>query len=154
MNCPPLPGNEPSPIEPAPEESPEAGTGLRGPEPITVLLAEDEPSVRAFARHVLLSAGYAVLEAANGRDALQVSAGHPGPIRLLVTDVTMPYLGGCQLAELLCQRYRDLKVLYLSGYTEESLFRQGIQRSELAFLQKPFSPATLLAKVRAILGTR
>jgi two-component system, cell cycle sensor histidine kinase and response regulator CckA len=117
----------------------------------TVLLVEDEEGVRALTRHVLAGSGYCVIEAANGEEALRIVAGHPTPVHLLVTDVVMPRLGGRELAEQLLTRYPDMKVLFLSGYTDDAVVRHGVLRAEVNFLQKPFSPAALAHKVREVL---
>jgi two-component system, cell cycle sensor histidine kinase and response regulator CckA len=114
----------------------------------TVLLVEDEHVVRSLVRRVLVSQGYTVLEARSGEQALGLATGHEGPIDLLLTDVVMPGLSGRALAaELVIQR-PQLRVLYVSGYTEDAVMLQGIRHEQVAFLQKPFGPATLARKVR------
>ena len=91
------------------------------------------------------------MEACDGEDALRVSGEHPGPIQLLVTDVVMPKKNGRQLAEeLSCSRPR-MKVLYVSGYTDDIVVRHNVLEAEMLFLQKPFTPSLLLQKVRAVL---
>jgi PAS domain S-box-containing protein len=117
----------------------------------TILLVEDEASVRKLARNILASYGYAILEAANGQDALRVAADHQGPIDLLLSDVVMPHLGGPQLAKQLRAGRPDLKVLFMSGYADAGVLRQGGVETEHAFLQKPFTPAALAQTVRDIL---
>ena len=117
----------------------------------TVLLAEDEDAVRALTRIVLQSNGYQVLEAANGDDALRVAAEHPGPIDLLISDVVMPGMGGRDLAERLLARRPGMKVLFLSGYTDDAVVRHGVLSESVNFLQKPFSTAALAQKVREAL---
>ncbi|MDB5306593.1 MAG: domain S-box protein [Gemmataceae bacterium] len=117
----------------------------------TVLLAEDEEGVRALARFVLRQAGYEVLEAADGVAAGRVAAAYPGPIHVLVTDVVMPGLGGRDLAAQLVASRPGLKVLYLSGYTDDAVVRHGVLEDHVHFLQKPFSPAVLTGKVREVL---
>jgi len=119
----------------------------------TVLLAEDEDAVRALARQVLGSGGYAVLEACDGAEALRLAERHPGRIDLLVSDVVMPGLGGLQLADRLRARDPTVKVLYLSGYVQDEVLRHGVSRAEVHFLAKPFSPGALAEKVREVLGT-
>ena len=118
----------------------------------TVLLAEDEPSVRKMAAQVLRNQGYTVLEAANGAEALRVADEDPNEnIRLLLTDVVMPQMGGRELADQFRSRYHDIKVLFTSGYMElesDSWHQLG---SENSFLQKPFLPDALALKVRETL---
>jgi signal transduction histidine kinase/integral membrane sensor domain MASE1 len=114
----------------------------------TVLLVEDEDEVRALAREVLEVNGYAVLEAANGGGALQISQRHPGPIHALLTDVVMPQISGKELAQRLSLLRPDLKVLYMSGYTGDGVLEPG-----RAFLQKPFTPEALASKLRDLLDT-
>jgi len=117
----------------------------------TVLVVEDESAVRSFTRMVLERSGYRVLEAADGDQALSVSQGHAGEIQLLVTDMVMPGMGGRQVAETLERRRPSIRVLYLSGYAENSLAQRGTLGSDLPFLQKPFTMEALLQKVRQVL---
>jgi len=114
----------------------------------TVLLVEDEPAVRKFGRLALETHGYAVLEAASGEEALRLAASHAGPIHILITDVVMPKMGGREAAEILRSRHAGLKVLFVSGYTDDAVVRHGIVEATDAFLQKPFTPLTLARKVR------
>jgi CheY-like chemotaxis protein len=116
-----------------------------------VLLAEDEDEVRALIREVLRAGGYAVLDARDGAEALAAATRGGGPIDLLVTDVVMPGLDGRGLAERLGARHPGLKVLYLSGYTDDAVVRRGVLHEKVHFLQKPFSPAALARKVREVL---
>jgi CheY-like chemotaxis protein len=111
----------------------------------TVLLVEDNDALRALGRHVLQAGGYTALGAADGARALDVSARHPGPIDLLVTDVSLPGMGGRQLAQSLLRLRPGLRVLYLSGDPDEAA-RGG------AFLAKPFTPDALEGKAREVLG--
>jgi two-component system, cell cycle sensor histidine kinase and response regulator CckA len=117
----------------------------------TVLLVEDEAAVRALSRRVLEHAGYKVLEAADGAEALQVAAEHAGTIHLLLTDVVMPGLGGQAVAEQLAEQRPGLRSLFISGYTDDAVVRHGILHDRVNFLQKPFSPAALAIKVREVL---
>jgi signal transduction histidine kinase len=119
----------------------------------TVLLVEDEDGVRDMARHVLQANRYAVLEARDGEEALGVSAAWREPIHLLVTDLVMPRTGGLELAEQLAPRRPGMKVLFMSGYTGDALAHQTITQSGKPFLQKPFTPGALAAKVREVLDS-
>jgi nitrogen-specific signal transduction histidine kinase/ActR/RegA family two-component response regulator len=117
----------------------------------TILLVEDEPAVRAFAERVLAEQGYTVLSAADALAALALAAAHAGQIELLVTDVIMPGLQGHQLAERLAAERPDLRVLYVSGFTESSVIHQGVLGADVAFLPKPFSAEALGRAVRQAL---
>ena len=110
---------------------------LRGSE--TVLVAEDEDGVRELLRKILTEFGYTVLTARHGRDALMVAGDRSGDMDLLVTDVVMPEMNGRELAETLRDRQPDLKVLYISGYTDDEVVQRGISGREVAFLRKPFA---------------
>ena len=116
----------------------------------TVLLVEDEESVRQLVRETLEARGYRVLEAENGQAALDAVAAQSGVIDLLITDVVMPEMGGHELAERLLKERPKMKVIYLSGYTEEALVEGKIDGK--AFLQKPFTLQILARKVREVLG--
>ncbi|HOL72340.1 MAG TPA: PAS domain S-box protein [Bryobacteraceae bacterium] len=131
---------------------PEAFTTVderRGTE--TVLVVEDEEGVRELIAEMLRQRGYTVLTAENGVEALRVSAEHTGPIHLLVTDVVMPQMSGKQLADTLVSLRPDIKVLYLSGYTEYSMVHHGVLEPGFQFLGKPFSRETLVRKIREVL---
>jgi Signal transduction histidine kinase len=117
----------------------------------SVLLVEDEPSVRAIAAESLRSAGYLVVEAPDGEEAVRVARESGGHFRLLVTDVVMPRRSGPETAEALRGSQPDLKVLYMSGYTDDALARAGKTGPGDGFLSKPFAPSALLAKVREML---
>jgi PAS domain S-box-containing protein len=118
----------------------------------TVLLVEDDKQVRGMTRFALQSFGYTVLEAQDGEEALRVAQAHSGAIDLLITDVVMPGIGGRRLAEALSRFRPGIKVLYVSGYTDDAVVRHGVLETEVAFLQKPFAMATLATKVRDVLG--
>jgi two-component system, cell cycle sensor histidine kinase and response regulator CckA len=117
----------------------------------TVLLVEDEPVVRTYARQILTRNGYTVLEAPSGQEALAVSEQHEGPVHLMITDVVMPRMNGRELADRLAPLRPDMRVLYMSGYTEDVVVHYGVLEG-VAFLQKPFSREVLLNKVRDVLN--
>src|SRR6201987_1991087 len=117
----------------------------------TVLFVEDEESVRELVRDYLRNSGYRVLEAADGIQALAVAAAHSGPIHILVTDVVMPRLSGRELVTRITPARPDLKILYISGYTDDSIFRHGVLEGGVAFLQKPFNLKDLAQKIRQVL---
>jgi CheY-like chemotaxis protein len=118
----------------------------------TVLLVEDDGGVRRIARKTLEQNGFRVLEAANGEEALRLSDNQADAIDLLVTDTVMPLLGGPELAKRLLPVRPALKVLYLSGYTDETVVGHGLLDPGLAFLQKPFAPDMLARKVHEVLS--
>jgi DNA-binding NtrC family response regulator len=128
---------------------PRISTTLRGSE--TILLVEDEVPVRDVARGILQRQGYTVLEARGAGDALQVSERHRGRIHLLLTDVVMPEMSGPELAKRLAATRPDLKVLCMSGYTDDAAVRHGVIDAALSYLQKPITVETLTRKVRAVL---
>jgi CheY-like chemotaxis protein len=119
----------------------------------TILLAEDEEMLRELAREVLEMNGYKVLPAANGASALQLCEQHEGPIHLLLTDVDMPEMSGRALAECLQRLRPGLRVLYMSGYTSDAIVHHGVLDESMNFIQKPFTPAALAQKVRAVLDS-
>jgi len=135
-------------------DDPSSGRGRadaqRGTE--TLLLAEDDDSVRELVRNVLRENGYKVLEASRGEEALELSELFAGKIDLLVTDVVMPQMNGRELARRLLEQRPQLKVLYISGYADNSVFYPGGLDAGGAFLQKPFTPEALARKVREVLG--
>jgi two-component system cell cycle sensor histidine kinase/response regulator CckA len=126
-----------------------AAAGLEGTE--TLLLVEDEAMVRDLVRRLLESYGYAVLEARNGAEALEVAGAHDARIDLVLTDVVMPQLSGPDLAARLCHLRPGLRVIFMSGYTEEKLDPQGVLEPHVQFLAKPFTPDALARKVREVL---
>lgn len=125
-------------------EAPNAGT---------VLLVEDEELVRNFTRAVLEMGGYYVLEATNGREALQILDHHRGRIGLMLSDVEMPQMGGLELATRVSASRPETKVLLMSGYTNDTIVQRSGYKGDAAFLQKPFTPDALADKVRALLET-
>jgi CheY-like chemotaxis protein len=118
-----------------------------------ILLVEDDEGVRALNKRVLQACGYEVLEASRGDAALRACEAHAGPIDILVTDVVMPGGGGRQLADQLRVLQEHLKVLYVSGYTDDAVLRHGVLHAEVNFLQKPFTSSALTNKVRNILDS-
>jgi PAS domain S-box-containing protein len=134
---------------PAPAREPRSPSARRGSE--TVLLVEDEGQLRVLARDILRGAGYQVLDAPNAAEAIKTSQRHAGPIHLLVTDVVMPHIGGRELARRLATERPRMRVLYMSGYTDDAIFQHGTVDQSIAFLPKPITPDTLLGKVRETL---
>jgi PAS domain S-box-containing protein len=117
----------------------------------TVLLVEDDDQVRMVARGILGLSGYRVLEARNARDAILRSERHQGKIHLLLTDVVMPHMSGTELASRLVAARPDMRVLCMSGYTDDSIVRHGVLEADVAFLQKPITPESLTTKIREVL---
>jgi PAS domain S-box-containing protein len=132
--------------EPAVREAPRS---LRGDE--TVLVVEDEDGVRELLWKILTEHGHTVLEARHGRDALSVASGYGHPIHLVVTDVVMPEMGAGQLVDGLLAERPELKVLYISGYSDEEIQRRGVTQQGAAFIHKPFTSIELMEKVRETL---
>ena len=120
----------------------------------TILLAEDDAGVRKLAKTILQTHGYTVLEAAQGEDALRLSGQHEGLIHLMVTDMVMPEMSGRELAERLKPLRPNMKILFVSGYTDKAMLHNGELDPGMAFLQKPFTPQTLARKVREVLYDR
>ena len=120
----------------------------------TVLIVEDEPGVRALARDTLQRLGYSVLEARHGIEALVIGDQHPGTIHLLMADVVMPQMNGREVAERLLRVRPKVKVLYVSGYTENAIVHHGVLAPGTNFLQKPFTPDDLSEKVREVLDSQ
>jgi CheY-like chemotaxis protein len=115
-------------------------------------LADDEPAVRRTTRRLLERAGFTVLEAANGEEALGQARAHPGPLSLVVTDVVMPQMGGPVLAAQLARERPDTPVLYVSGYSRENAFPGGSAAAHDRFLHKPFTVEGLMEAVEGLLG--
>ena len=122
------------------------GTGTE-----TILVVEDEEALRKIAKRSLEAAGYTVLIAASGEEALAACARRPGKIHLLLTDVVMPRMGGGALAQEIIRTRPTLKVLYMSGYTDEAIDHHGVLDAGAHFLGKPFTAAALRRKVREVL---
>jgi two-component system cell cycle sensor histidine kinase/response regulator CckA len=127
----------------------EEAIARRGTE--VVLLAEDDVILRALARDILMSAGYTVLESQDVEDALRFAERQDGPIHLLLTDVVMPHMNGQTVAEAVKRFRPDVKVLYMSGYTDDVIVHHGVLEPGIALLQKPFTPGGLARKVREVL---
>lgn len=132
----------------APKAQPVSSRGTE-----TILLVEDNPALRKLAMRVLQPAGYTVLSAATGEEALDVLERHDRPVHLLLSDVVMPSMSGRQLAERVSQTRPEVRVLYMSGYTDDTVVRHGVLEAEVPFLNKPFTAAALLRKVREVLDS-
>ena len=133
------------------KKEPHPVTELGGSE--TVLIVEDDDSLRKLAHKALQQHGYRVLTAENGEDALRVGEAHDGSIDLLLTDVIMPKMSGKDVVKRLQPLYPHMKVIYMSGYTDNAIFHHGVLEPELNFFEKPFTPEELARKVREILNT-
>ncbi len=142
-------GKQPKAVELVPEVVAPAET-----QPETIMVVEDEAGIRALVRKILRRQGYQVLEASNGDEALIVCREHSGTLDLLITDVMMPQMGGRELVDRLREQCRDMKVLYVSGYTDDSSIYAGNFPPGTAFLQKPFTLGSLLDKVKEVLATK
>jgi signal transduction histidine kinase/CheY-like chemotaxis protein len=119
----------------------------------TILVVEDDGSIRELACRVLAGHGYAVLAASNGEDAKGLCEQHPGPIHLLLSDIVMPGMSGPAVAQLLKTIRPEMKVLYMSGYTDDAIVRHGVLVHDTPFLQKPFAPSRLAEKVVEVLAS-
>ncbi|MDO9567504.1 MAG: ATP-binding protein [Candidatus Desulfaltia sp.] len=117
----------------------------------TVLIVEDDEGLLKLVQNVLQGCGYRVLSAENGEKALRVGKEHEGQIDLMITDVVMPKMGGREAADRLQPLYPQMKVLYMSGYTDNAIVHHGVLESGLNFLEKPFTPECLARKVREVL---
>ena len=136
--------DQPAALDPKAQEK--AGRGHE-----TILLVEDDDMVRNLVRETLKRAGYSVLDASSPAQARRAANEFNATIHLLITDVVMPQTNGRELAEQLIVRRPHLKILYMSGYTESAIASSGVSTREVAFLQKPFTPAGLIEKVREVL---
>jgi two-component system, cell cycle sensor histidine kinase and response regulator CckA len=145
-----LPRIEEENAQPGRDARPEAQPLQQGTE--TVLLVEDEKGVRELAREYLEMTGYTVIQAEDGAAALELATKHSGPIHLLMTDVVMPGISGRELAERVKKIRPEIKILYMSGYTDQSVVHHGILESDAVLLQKPFTLPTLASKLREILA--
>jgi len=134
-----------APVEDRGRPAPDARPGE------AVLLVEDDSMLRRVAADILQAAGYLVLEAASGDEALLLSRGHAEALPLMVTDIVMPGMSGRELAERLAVERPGMRVLYISGYTDDEILRHGIAAGTVDLLEKPFSPEALSAAVRRIL---
>jgi PAS domain S-box-containing protein len=142
--------------ERAAERQPASVSAARPPSPRgteTILLVEDDPAVRGLANSILRDKGYAVLAPQHPAEAEQICAQHTGPIHLLLTDLVMPGMSGRELARRAAALRPQIKVLYMSGYTDDALVRHQVSENIFAFVQKPFSPVVLEAKVREVLDS-
>ncbi len=119
----------------------------------TILMVEDDDGVRALTRLIVQGSGYTVLEARDGVEAVRLAEEHGGPIDLLITDVVMPKMDGREVAGRVLELHPEVKVLFLSGYTNDAIVRHGILHETVNFLQKPFSPVSLAVKIRTILNS-
>jgi CheY-like chemotaxis protein len=126
------------------------GPSLRGTE--SILLVEDDEAVRSLARQILQQFGYTVVAAASGPEAIRYVEQQPDPINLVITDVVMPGMGGRTLAESLTHKRPGIKVLFISGYTDDAIIRHGVSEADVAFIPKPFTVEALAGKVRQVLN--
>lgn len=126
---------------------------IDGQGPTTILLVEDEDSIRKVAQTILRSRGYTVLEAKDGNACLKIAQEYPGPIHLLVTDVFMPGMSGREVADRLVTLREGTRVLYMSGYPNEAILNHCGLYPGIVFVHKPFSPETFLRKVGESLRT-
>ena len=119
-----------------------------------MLLVEDEAGLRDMARELLEGQGYTVLPAANPDEAMRICSGHPGLVDLLLTDVVLPTSSGQELARRLLPLRSQMRVLFTSGYPAETIVARGVVEPGAAFLEKPFTPGALAAKVRQVLDSK
>jgi two-component system cell cycle sensor histidine kinase/response regulator CckA len=117
----------------------------------TVLVVDDDAAVRSAVREILQSTGYLVLEAGSGGDALRICGGQEGPIHLLLTDVVMPGMSGPKVVQRSARMRPKMRVLYMSGDSDDALIRRGVVEQRMACLRKPFTLDALVHKVREVL---
>jgi DNA-binding NtrC family response regulator len=118
----------------------------------TILLVEDDDTVREYTRRALHRAGYTVVAARNGGEAMLIAGRHDGRIHLLITDVVMPFMNGRELAAHLTEHRRDMRVLFMSGYPDGEIARRGVEDGTVALLEKPFTVRDLLERTRDCLN--
>jgi two-component system cell cycle sensor histidine kinase/response regulator CckA len=123
------------------------------PGPAVVLVVDDDDAVRQVAAKALRRAGYDVLQAGEGEEALRLMREHAGAVHLLLTDVVMPGMNGRELAERLIAEWPATRLLYMSAHTEDEVILRGVRVAEVNFLYKPFSIEALAAAVRSVLAT-
>ncbi|HUP25838.1 MAG TPA: ATP-binding protein [Thermoanaerobaculia bacterium] len=143
-----LPLLEDEPTSSRPRAQPSAPSGTE-----TILVVEDEAAVRKIAVFALESYGYTVLQGSHGQEAIELCEQYSGEIHLLISDVIMPELGGREVADRALALRPEMRVLFLSGYTDDTIVRHGVLHEHVAFLQKPFTPGSLARKVREVLGS-
>jgi two-component system cell cycle sensor histidine kinase/response regulator CckA len=144
-----LPASSPAGTGTYPATQPEIES-LRGTE--TILLVEDDPALRGYAANVLEGLGYTVHAASDGREALRIARLHPNKIDLLITDIVMPRMSGRELSQALAPLAAGMRVLYVSGYTDNAIVQKGVLEPGLHFLSKPFNPSQLSRKTREVLS--
>ena len=118
----------------------------------TILIVEDDPGIRELSAKILRRCGYSVLVADGGEEARQIGEGHDGIIHVLLSDVVMPGMNGPMVAEMLTKMRPGLKVVFMSGYTDDEIVRHGVMQRDVPFLQKPFTPERLASKIVEVLG--
>ncbi|MDX1631038.1 MAG: response regulator, partial [Thermoanaerobaculia bacterium] len=133
-----------------PDSSPEVGGGIAGGK--TILLAEDDPLVASMVRESLEREGYEVLHDRNPEACLDLAREHEDSIDLLLSDLVMPDMSGRELAEAVLEERPGTKVLYMTGHTDDTVVRIGVEQAEVDLLQKPVTPSRLLVKIREVLG--
>ncbi|MEO8056359.1 MAG: ATP-binding protein [Acidobacteriota bacterium] len=135
-------------------EEPEKDAPVRRRGGETILLVEDEIAVRNLVRSALTTSGYAVLDAGSGEEAISAARAHGGPVHLLLTDVVMPGMNGRELAARVVVEHPETRVMFMSGYTDDVIARHGVLEAGTDFLEKPFAPSQVAARVRAALDRR